>query len=113
MKKSKPIKKLSMYLVTAQIASFVFFNNIALAGRAEAEQSLKNEGKAALNAFTNVFQYLSGIVAVLAFVVVLFGGLLVASEEEFKKTKKIATFVLVAAFISTIVSFLVTLATNT
>ncbi len=104
--------KLGALFLSIQVICFTFFNNTAYADRAQAQQTLKNDGKAAINAFTSVFQYLGYIVAVLALVVVLFGGLLIHDEEAIKKTKKTSTYVLVIAFIIGVVSSLVTLATN-
>lgn len=105
-------KKVGALILTSQVIGFTFFNNTAFADRAQAEKKLKDEGKAAINAFTNVFQYLGYIVAALALVVVLFGGLLISDEESLKKTKRNGTYVLAIAFTIGVVSSLVTLATN-
>ncbi len=104
--------KLGALFLSIQVICFTFFNSTAFADRAQAEKKLKDEGKAAINAFTNVFQYLGYIVAALALVVVLFGGLLISDDESLKKTKRNGTYVLAIAFIIGVVSSLVTLATN-
>ena len=104
--------KLGALFLSVQVICFTFFNSTAFADRAQAEKKLKDDGKAALNAFTNVFQYLGYIAAGLALIIILFGGLLIHNEETFKKVKVTSTYVLVIAFVLGLVSTFVTLATT-
>lgn len=101
--------------IVVSVTTFVLVNypTIAFADpRTDAQAKLKNGFKDAVNSFTNVFQFVAYVVAVLALVIIGLGGMVIHDEQTLKQTKKLSTYVLIVALLVGFASTLVTLATN-
>lgn len=95
----------SLYLFLAPVITFAD-------KRTDAQDKLKTDGAAAINAFTNVFQYLGYIVAGLALVVIFLGSVVIHDEEAYRKAKRTATFTLIIAVLIGLAATIITIATN-
>lgn len=93
--------------------TFIYLPKIAYAdARSDAQAKLKNGFSDAINAFTNVFQYLAYGVGVLAFILIGISGMIIHDEQSIKNTKRMATYVMIIAFLVGVSATLITLATN-
>lgn len=102
--------KLTGLVVAIQVMGFTFFNQVALADRAQAQQKLKTDGGLAIAAVTDVTQWLGYGAAGLALVFTFVASLVINDEQALnnvgKKAKIIGFIAFLVGFSSTIITLI-------